>query len=384
LRFAPAARAARNPSRTRYRGHPTATCRARLAGRNQPPPALVQDRRKRIEAGLDGSNVDHPVKIDAPAAASRQSPDSFVAFSPPSRFFSSDPVVQAQALRSLLATAFQRFASPLLKSSQDRTLNADLTVISESRSRAMSKLTGKVAVVTGGSKGIGAEIARQLAANGAAVVVNYAGDREGAAKVVADIKGAGGRAVAVQGNVTTSADVDRVFAEAKSAFGRVDILVNNAGVYRFGAIEEVTEEEFHRHFDINVLGLLLATKAAVAQFGPEGGSVINIGSAISRATPPGTSIYTATKAGVDAITRVLAKELGPRKIRVNSINPGVVETEGTQTAGVIGSDFEAQALQRTPLGRIGQPNDIAPVTVFLASDDSHWVTGEILAVSGGL
>jgi 3-oxoacyl-[acyl-carrier protein] reductase len=248
----------------------------------------------------------------------------------------------------------------------------------------MSKLTGKVAVVTGGSKGIGAEIAKQLAANGAAVVVNYASDREGAAKVVADIKGADGRAVAVQGNVTTSADVDRVFAEAKSAFGRVDILVNNAGVYRFGAIEEVTEEEFHRQFDTNVLGLLLATKAAVAQFGPEGGSVINIGSVGSRLAPPGASIYAATKGAVDVITRVLAKELGPRKIRVNSINPGVVETEGTQTAGVIGSDFEAQALQRTPLGRIGQPNDIAPVTVFLASDDSHWVTGEILAVSGGL
>jgi 3-oxoacyl-[acyl-carrier protein] reductase len=246
----------------------------------------------------------------------------------------------------------------------------------------MSKLTGKVAVVTGGSKGIGAEIARELAANGAAVVVNYASDREGAAKVVADIDGAGGRAVAVHGNVAKSEDVDRLFAEAKSAFGTVDILVNNAGVYQFGAIEEVTEDEFHRHFNTNVLGLLLATKSAVAQFGPQGGSVINIGSAISRLTPPGTTIYTATKASVDAITRVLAKELGPRKVRVNAINPGVVATEGT--AGLIDDDFNVQAVKQTPLGRMGQPNDIAPVAVFLASDDSHWVTGETLVVSGGL
>jgi 3-oxoacyl-[acyl-carrier protein] reductase len=248
----------------------------------------------------------------------------------------------------------------------------------------MSKLTGKVAVVTGASKGIGAEIARRLAAEGAAVVVNYARDHEGADKVVDDVMGAGGKAVAVQGSVAKSADVNRIFAQAKSTFGTVDILVNNAGVYQFGGIEEVTEDEFHRQFDTNVLGLLLATKAAVAQFGAEGGSVINIGSAASRVTPPSSSIYTATKAAVDAITRVLAKELGPRKIRVNSINPGVVETEGTHTAGVIGSDFEAGAVQRTPLGRTGQPSDIAPIAVFLASDDSHWVTGETLAVSGGL
>jgi 3-oxoacyl-[acyl-carrier protein] reductase len=248
----------------------------------------------------------------------------------------------------------------------------------------MSKLTGKVAVVTGASKGIGAEIARRLAAEGAAVVVNYASDREGADKVVADIVGADGRAVAAQGSVARSADVNRIFAQAKSAFGTVDVLVNNAGVYQFGTIEEVAEDEFHRQFDTNVLGLLLATKAAVAQFGPEGGSVINIGSAASRITPPGSAIYTATKAAVDAITRVLAKELGPRKIRVNSINPGVVETEGTHTAGVIGSDFEAQAKQQTPLGRTGQASDIAPVAVFLASDDSHWVTGETVVVSGGL
>ena len=207
---------------------------------------------------------------------------------------------------------------------------------------------------------------------------------EGADKVVADIVGADGRAVAVQGSVARSADVNRIFAQAKSAFGTVDILMNNAGVSQFGGIEEVTEDEFRRQFDTNVLGLLLATKAAVAQFGPEGGSVINIGSAASRVTPPGSAIYTATKAAVDAITRVLAKELGRRKIRVNSINPGVVETQGTHTAGVIGSDFEAQAKQQTPLGRTGQASDIAPVAVFLASDDSHWVTGETLVVSGGL
>ncbi len=245
----------------------------------------------------------------------------------------------------------------------------------------MSKLAGKVAVVTGASKGIGAGIARRLAAEGAAVVVNYASDREGADKVVADIVGADGRAVAVQGSVARSADVNRIFAQAKSAFGTVDILVNNAGVYQFGGIEEVTEDEFRRQFDTNVLGLLLATKAAVAQFGPEGGSVINIGSAASRATSPGTAIYTATKEAVDVITRVLAKELGPRKIRVNSINPGMVETEGN--ADFRGSDFEAQVVQRTALGRIGKVSDIAPVAVFLASDDSHWVTGETLVVSGG-
>jgi 3-oxoacyl-[acyl-carrier protein] reductase len=248
----------------------------------------------------------------------------------------------------------------------------------------MSKLTGKVAVVTGASKGIGAEIARRLAAEGAAVVVNYASSRDGADKVVADIVGAGGKAVAVQGNVVREADVTRIFAQATSTFGKVDILVNNAGVYRFTAIEEVTEEEFHRQFDTNVLGLLLATKAAAAQFGPDGGSVINIGSVASRLAGPATSIYAATKAAVDAITRVLAKELGPRKVRVNAINPGGVETEGTRAAGIIGSDFEAQMVQQTPLGRLGQPDDIAPVAVFLASDDSRWVTGETLVVSGGM
>lgn len=248
----------------------------------------------------------------------------------------------------------------------------------------MSKLAGKVAVVTGASKGIGAEIARQLAAAGAAVVVNYANDRAGADKVVADIVGAGGKAVAVQGNVARSADVDGIFARAKSAFGTIDVLVNNAGVYRFASIDEVTEDEFRREFDTNVLGVLLATKAAAAQFGPEGGSVINISSIASRLTQPGTVIYTATKASVDVITRVLAKELGPRRIRVNAISPGVVETEGARAASIIGSDFEAQMARQTPLGRIGQPSDIALVAVFLASDDARWVTGEILGVSGGL
>ncbi|CAH2605829.1 Uncharacterized oxidoreductase MexAM1_META1p0182 (plasmid) [Rhodovastum atsumiense] len=248
----------------------------------------------------------------------------------------------------------------------------------------MGKLTGKVAVVTGASKGIGAEIARRMAAEGAAVVVNYSSSGEGADKVVSDIVGAGGKAMAVQGDVAVADDVERIFARAKSAYGTVSILVNNAGVYRFMPIEEVTEGEVRRQFDINVLGLLLATRAASAQFGPDGGSVINISSVITRMTPPGASIYAATKGAVDAITRVLAKELGPRKIRVNAINPGGVETEGTHAAGIIGSDFEAQMVQRTPLGRMGQPGDIAPVAVFLASDDSRWITGETIFVSGGM
>jgi 3-oxoacyl-[acyl-carrier protein] reductase len=223
-----------------------------------------------------------------------------------------------------------------------------------------------------------------LAAAGAAVVVNYASDREGAEKAVADIAGAGGGAVAVQGNVARSADVDRIFAQAKSTFGTVGILVNSAGTYRFGTIEEVTEEEFHRHFDTNVLGLLLATKAAVTQFGPEGGSMINIGSVGSRLAPPGASIYAAAKGAVDVITRVLAKELGPRRIRVNSVNPGVVDTEGNRATGIIGGDFEKHAAQQAPLGRTGQPSDVAPAVGFLASDDARWVTGESLVVSGGL
>lgn len=247
----------------------------------------------------------------------------------------------------------------------------------------MKKLANKVAVVTGASKGIGAGIAKDLAAEGAAVVVNYASSKDGAEKVVAEIVNNGGRAIAIQGDVSKSADVEKLFDETKKAFGGIDILVNNAGVYKFNAIEEVTEEEFHRQFNTNVLGLLLATRSAVKSFGENGGSVINIGSVVSRITPPGSSIYTATKGAVDAITQVLSKELGPKKIRVNSINPGMVETEGAHSAGIIGSDFQAFAEKSTPLGRIGQPKDIAPLAVFLASDDSGWLTGETLLAGGG-
>ncbi|HJP62422.1 MAG TPA: glucose 1-dehydrogenase [Mucilaginibacter sp.] len=248
----------------------------------------------------------------------------------------------------------------------------------------MKKLENKVAVVTGASKGIGAGIAKDLAAAGASVVVNYASAKEGAEKVVAEIISNGGKAVAVQGDVSNSADIERLFAEATKAFGTVDILVNNAGIYKFVGIEEVNEEEFHRQFNTNVLGLLLATKAAVKNFGENGGSVINIGSVVTRITPPGSSIYTATKGAVDSITQVLSKELGSRKIRVNSINPGMVETEGTHTAGFIGSDFQKETEKTAPLGRIGQPDDIAPLVVFLASDDSRWLTGETLLASGGV
>jgi 3-oxoacyl-[acyl-carrier protein] reductase len=248
----------------------------------------------------------------------------------------------------------------------------------------MSKLSGKVAVVTGASKGIGAGIAKGLAAEGAAVVVNYSSSKDGADRVVAEISSKGGRAIAVRGDVAKAADVGRLFAATKQAFGRLDILVNNAGVYNLLPLEEITEEDFHRHFNINVLGLLLATKEAAKLFGAEGGSVINIGSEAGDLTPPNSVVYTATKGAVDAVTRVLAKELGPRKIRVNSINPGVIETEGTHAGGFIGSDFEKQLVARTPLGRTGQPDDIAPVAVFLASDDSRWITGDTLAVSGGL
>jgi 3-oxoacyl-[acyl-carrier protein] reductase len=248
----------------------------------------------------------------------------------------------------------------------------------------MSKLAGKVAVVTGASKGIGAGIAKSLAAAGAAVVVNYSSSREGADKVVAAITAGGGKAVAVQADVSKAADVRRLFAETKKAFGSLDVLVNNAGVYQFGPLEAVTEDEFHRQFNTNVLGLLLTTQEAAKHFGAKGGSVINIGSTASQITPPMSAIYTATKGAVDAITHVLAKELAPKKIRVNSINPGGVETEGAHTAGVIGSDFEKQMVAQTPLGRLGQPGDIAPIAVFLASADSGWLTGEILLASGGM
>jgi 3-oxoacyl-[acyl-carrier protein] reductase len=248
----------------------------------------------------------------------------------------------------------------------------------------MSKLTGKVAVVTGASKGIGAGIAKALAAAGAAVVVNYSSSKEGAEKVVAEIAAKGGKAVAVQGDVSKATDVQRLFAETKKAFGPLDVLVNNAGIYQFGPLEAVTEGEFHRQFNTNVLGLLLTTQEAAKHFGAEGGSVINIGSIASRTTPPMSAIYSATKAAVDAITGVLAKELASKKIRVNGINPGAVETEGFHAAGVAGSDFEKQMIAQTPLGRLGQPKDIGPVALFLASSDSGWLTGEILIASGGM
>jgi 3-oxoacyl-[acyl-carrier protein] reductase len=247
----------------------------------------------------------------------------------------------------------------------------------------MSDLKGKVAVVTGASKGIGAAIAKALAAAGAAVIVNYASSRGGADRVVAEITGKGGKALAVQGDVSKAADVERLFKETKRAFGGLDVLVNNAGVYQFQPLEAATEAEFHREFNTNVLGLILATQEAVKHFGPGGGSVINIGSVASDDTPAMSVVYSATKGAVDAITGVLAKELGPKKIRVNSINPGGVETEGTHTAGVVGSDFEKQMVARTSLGRFGQPADIAPVAVFLASADSGWLTGEIIRASGG-
>jgi 3-oxoacyl-[acyl-carrier protein] reductase len=248
----------------------------------------------------------------------------------------------------------------------------------------MSKLKNQVAVVTGASKGIGAGIAKALAAEGAAVVVNYASSKEGAERVVAEIIGKGGRAVAVQGDVAKQADVTRLFAETKKAFGRLDILVNNAGIYEFAPLEAITEEHFHKHFNLNVLGALLATKEAVKLFGPEGGSIINIGSGVSRITPASTAVYTATKGALDAITGVLAKELGPRKIRVNSINPGMIDTEGVRSAGFHEGDFRKWIETQAPLGRIGQTDDISPTAVYLASSDSKYMTGETLLVTGGM
>ena len=246
------------------------------------------------------------------------------------------------------------------------------------------KLADQVAIVTGASKGIGAEIARQLAAEGANVVVNYASSKEGADRVVDEIAKGGGKAIAVQADVAKKNDIERLFAETKNAFGRLDILVNNAGVYQFAPIEAVTEEEFHREYNTNVLGLLLATQEALKHFGAEGGSVINVSSIATSVTPPNTSIYTGTKGAVDAITRVLAKELGPKKVRVNAIRPGGVVTEGFHAMGGPGSDFEKQMIAQTPLGRIGQPQDIAPAAVFLASRDGAWITGETIMVGGGL
>ena len=247
----------------------------------------------------------------------------------------------------------------------------------------MGELEGKVAIVTGASKGIGAAIAKGLSAAGAAVVVNYASSREGADRVVAEITGKGGRAIAVQGDVAKTADVRRLFEETQRAFGTLDVLVNNAGVYQLEPIESVVEDAFHRQFNTNVLGPILAIQEAVKHFGPKGGSVINISSVASTSAPPNSVVYSATKGALDAVTLVLAKELGPRRIRVNTIAPGGVETEGVHAAGLMGSDFEKQVVAGTPLGRFGQPEDIAGVAVFLASDAAGWVTGERIGASGG-
>jgi len=246
------------------------------------------------------------------------------------------------------------------------------------------KLAGKVAVVTGASKGIGASIAKQMAQEGAAVVVNYSSSKAGADRVVDEIVSQGGRALAVHADVSKKADVERLFSDTKKAFGKLDVLVNNAGIYEFAPLENVTAEHFHKHFDLNVLGLLFASQEAVKYFGSAGGSIVNISSVASSARFPTASVYSATKAAVDAVTRSLASELGPRKIRVNSINPGMVETEGVHAAGIAESDMRKQTEATTPLGRIGQPQDIAPAAVFLASSDSAWITGETLYISGGL
>jgi 3-oxoacyl-[acyl-carrier protein] reductase len=246
------------------------------------------------------------------------------------------------------------------------------------------KLQNQVAVVTGASKGIGAGIAKALAAEGAAVVVNYASSKAGADNVVKEIASKGGKAVAVQGDLSKSADVVRLFAETKKAYGKLNILVNNAGVYEFAPLENVSEAQYRRIFDLNVLGLLLATQEAVKLIGPEGGSIINIGSGVSTLNPPNSSVYTATKAAVDSITAVLSKELGPKRIRVNSINPGLIETEGVQSQGFNEGEFRKWVESTSPLGRIGQTDDIAPTAVYLASQDSKYLTGETIRVTGGM
>jgi 3-oxoacyl-[acyl-carrier protein] reductase len=246
------------------------------------------------------------------------------------------------------------------------------------------KLEGKVAVVTGASKGIGASIAKALAEEGASVTVNYSSSKQDAERVVAEISARGGRAIAVQGDVSKPTDIERLFSAARRSFDRLDILVNNAGTYEFAPLESVTERHFHKHFDLNVLGLLLATKEAVKHMGPEGGSVINISSVASSMRMPNSAVYAASKAAVDAITGVLAKELGPRKIRVNAISPGMIETEGSRAGGFVGTDFQKTVEAQAPLGRMGQPDDIAPTAVYLASSDSKYMTGETLLVSGGL
>ncbi len=246
------------------------------------------------------------------------------------------------------------------------------------------RLAGKVAIVTGASKGIGAGIAKQLASEGASVVVNYASSKQGADKVVKEITEKGGKADAVQADVAKATDLEMLFTETKRAFGKLDILVNNAGVYEFTPLGDVTEESFYKHFDLNVLGLLLASKKAADYFGPEGGSIVNISSVVSSLAPPNSAVYTGTKGAVDAITRTLANELGPRKIRVNAINPGMVETEGVRAAGFDNGDFRKEVEAKTPLGRIGQVGDIAPAAAFFASNDAQWITGETLVIAGGL
>jgi 3-oxoacyl-[acyl-carrier protein] reductase len=262
-------------------------------------------------------------------------------------------------------------------------IGATSTLPSKSKAPLMSKLEGKIAIVTGASKGIGAAIAKALAAQGASIVVNYASSKSDADAVVAAITAAGGRAVAVQGDVSKAAEAQGIVDAAINAFGQLDILINNSGVYAFGPLEAVNEGDFHRMFDINVLGVLLMTQAAAVHLG-EGASIINIGSAVTAITPPMTAIYTASKGAVDAITGVLAKELGPRKIRVNSVNPSLTETQGTHSAGMLATDFEAGIVAQTPLGRLGQPQDIADVVAFVASDDARWLTGERIIAGGGL
>lgn len=247
----------------------------------------------------------------------------------------------------------------------------------------MKKLAGKVAVVTGASKGIGAAIAKQLASDGAQVVVNYATSRDGANKIVKEITEAGGKAVAAGGSVSNETEVKALFADVGKTYGKIDILINNAGIYNFAPLEQVTADHFRRQYDTNVLGLLLTTQAALPYFPAEGGSVVNVSSIVSAIAPPATSVYSSTKGAVDTITKALAKELAPRKIRVNAINPGFVITEGTHAAGAAGGEFEKLAVAGTPLGRAGQPEDIAPPVAFLASDEAHWITGETIFVSGG-
>ena len=245
------------------------------------------------------------------------------------------------------------------------------------------KLAGKVAVVTGASKGIGASIARHLAEEGASVVVNYASSKAGADKVVGEITARGGKAIAVQADVAKKPDIERLFSDTKKAFGQLDVLVNNAGIYEFAPLEQITEEHFHKQFNLNVLGLLLTTQEALKYFNPAGGSIVNLSSLVSTITPPNASVYSATKGAVDAVTGSLARELGARKIRVNAVRPGLVETEGTNTAGFTTGDFHDQFVAQTSLGRIGQPQDIATAVTFLASSDSSWITGETLLVAGG-